>query len=74
MCLNLLKNINIEKIMLAGFDGYSRNVDETYFDEKYSHYSNPEEYEQINRILEDMLKYFAADLRAPNRIYNAKQI
>jgi 4-hydroxy 2-oxovalerate aldolase len=63
MCLNLLKNINIEKIMLAGFDGYSRNTDETYFDEKYSHYSNLEEYEQINRSLEDMLKNFAADLR-----------
>lgn len=33
MCINLLKKIGVEKIVLAGFDGYSANVKENFYQE-----------------------------------------
>lgn len=42
MLLNLLKKINIEKVYIAGFDGYSYNFDNNYFakDLHYNFYND----------------------------------
>ncbi|MBD5478593.1 MAG: 4-hydroxy-2-ketovalerate aldolase [Lachnospiraceae bacterium] len=32
MCINLLKRINVKQLTLAGFDGFSRNVKENYYE------------------------------------------
>jgi 4-hydroxy 2-oxovalerate aldolase len=68
MCLNLLKNLGKEKIVIAGLDGYSKDIAVTYFDEKYSHYSNLKEYESININLEELLKNFANKLKSRTNI------
>lgn len=33
MCINFLRKIGVKKILLAGFDGFSKNIDENYCDD-----------------------------------------
>lgn len=33
MCINLLKKVGVEKVLLAGFDGYTNRVEDNYFSE-----------------------------------------
>jgi 4-hydroxy 2-oxovalerate aldolase len=64
MLLNLLRNIGAEEIMIAGLDGYERNVGESYSDELFSHnFENGADADEVNEMLRVMLKRFANTLK-----------
>ena len=57
MLLNLLKRLAVNKILLAGLDGYNSNK-QNYFDDRLEHRRNVEDYENINREMAEMLRNY----------------
>jgi len=63
MLLNLMRNIGVENITLAGFDGYSKEISDTYSDKVISHSSpHQKDYEVSNEELKILLKNFAGSI------------
>lgn len=56
MCINLLKKLNVNSLLLAGFDGFSGNVKENYYEK--SLYLDVEE-ERLNNMNTAIAKRFA---------------
>lgn len=48
IALNLLKACGVKNILLAGFDGFSVNINENYYDPNMRHPVNPEQAERRN--------------------------
>ncbi|WP_343246831.1 aldolase catalytic domain-containing protein [Diplocloster hominis] len=49
IALNLLKTCTVKKIMLAGFDGFSIDINENYYDPNMRHPVNSEQAERRNK-------------------------
>jgi 4-hydroxy 2-oxovalerate aldolase len=63
MLLNMLYNIGVERIAIAGLDGYSDDKSSNFSDEIYSHNApNEKSYEIRNNELKDLLKHFSLKL------------
>jgi 4-hydroxy 2-oxovalerate aldolase len=63
MLLKLLRNIGIESIAIAGFDGFDSNMSASYSDEVFSHNLEASDFKEINEDLSLLLKDFAKSLR-----------
>lgn len=48
MLLNLLKRLEVNKIAIAGFDGFEYKKDNNYADESFQNYRHIEEFENLN--------------------------
>ncbi|MDR2089457.1 MAG: hypothetical protein LBP73_08890, partial [Clostridiales Family XIII bacterium] len=63
MLLNLLRNVGVKSISIAGLDGYAREFRENYADEILSHNAPSEPYDASrNEELSALLKHFAESL------------
>lgn len=60
MLLNLLKIVGVGKIVLAGFDGYSKRVKNNYFDNTLYNERHESEYKEINEEVGCRLKDYIA--------------
>lgn len=56
--INFLKDIGVNKISLAGFDGFSME-EENYFDNSFEHDSNKEHIFNINQAIKNKMKSFS---------------
>lgn len=54
MLLNLLKRVNPRKVTIAGFDGFSENVDKNYVDASYQNERHITEFKELNDELAKM--------------------
>ena len=58
---NILKNLNVENVLLAGFDGFSINMNENYYDATLRNQITIEQAELRNnfykKLFSDMKKY-----------------
>ncbi|QFJ53964.1 aldolase catalytic domain-containing protein [Pseudobutyrivibrio xylanivorans] len=52
--LNLLKNCEVKEILLAGFDGFSVDINENYFDASMRHPYNAEEAQKRNQYHKEL--------------------
>jgi len=69
MLLNLLRNIGVEKIAIAGLDGYSSDRNSNFSDEILAHNSPHEKFNETrNEELKELLKHFAAKLKRKNSV------
>ncbi len=57
LLLNLLKNIGIKKLTLAGFDGFSKYAS-NYYDKNFEFRNVPNNYEEVTDAIIKELKYF----------------
>ena len=55
MLLNLLRKVNVKKIMLAGFDGFDENLKGNFVDESFHNDRHIGIFKEINQELEQML-------------------
>ena len=55
IALNLLKACKVEKVLLAGFDGFSVNINDNYYDPNMRHPVNAEQAERRNRYYKDYI-------------------
>ena len=55
MLLNLLRRIKVKKIILAGFDGYSKELKNNYFDPTFSNDRHIDEFDNYNSEIGIML-------------------
>lgn len=58
MCLRLLNKLHVEKVALAGFDGFGNSYDENYADVSLPHLNPGKEWEELNAEIQDMLSDF----------------
>lgn len=59
MVLNLLKRIGVDKITIAGFDGFEEKSDSNYVDDSFQKERHMENYNELNAELYDMFeKYY----------------
>lgn len=59
MVLNLLKRIGVDKITIAGFDGFEEKSDSNYVDDSFQKERHMESYNELNAELYDMFeKYY----------------
>jgi len=64
MLLNLLRNIGVSDIFIAGLDGFTNNESENYYDEIFSHNSIIDENDEIrNEELKMLLKEYRSSLK-----------
>lgn len=63
MLLNLLKKLNINKIQIAGFDGFSSDSSNYYEENKFGEERFVKRYEQMNRNMKNMLGIYASGLQ-----------
>lgn len=62
MLLNLLRRLNINKMAVAGFDGYTQSEEGHYFNTVFEEKRFEEKYEQITINMRNMLKQYAKGL------------
>lgn len=55
IALNLLKSCGVSEILLAGFDGFSVNINENYFDPNMRHPVTPEQVERRNKYYKNLI-------------------
>lgn len=58
MLLNLLRRIGIEKISLAGFDGFELSKNTNYSDDSFQNVRHKDEFDELNKELSMMVKDF----------------
>lgn len=58
MLLNLLKKIDVSKIVLAGFDGFQENRKENYYDDSFQNIRHVGEFQELNQDIEGMFTEF----------------
>lgn len=63
MLLNIMKTIGIHKVSLAGFDGFSANPAENYFDRELSMGSNAEEKQTRNVHTKQMIEHMRGSMQ-----------
>ena len=56
IALNLLKACGVKSVKLAGFDGFSANINENYFDPNMRHPVTVEQVERRNRYYKDFIR------------------
>lgn len=56
IALNLLKACGVKEILLAGFDGFSVNINDNYYDPNMRHPVNPEQAERRNAYYRSFIK------------------
>ncbi len=56
IALNLLKACGVKEILLAGFDGFSVNINDNYFDQNMRHPVNVEQADRRNRYYRKFIK------------------
>ena len=56
IALNLLKACGVKEILLAGFDGFSANINENYYDQDMRHPVNPEQVERRNSYYKNLIQ------------------
>lgn len=56
IALNLLKACGVTEVMLAGFDGFSVNINENYYDPNMRHPVNLEQAERRNAYYKQFIK------------------
>jgi 4-hydroxy 2-oxovalerate aldolase len=61
--LNLLRNIGVESIYIAGLDGFEKGALENYYSSGYVTYSNDRDNEQFNSDMREMLRNFSKTLQ-----------
>ena len=60
--LKLLINMNIQKVYLAGFDGFN-NSNNTYYDSSFDFYQRNEDIEDINEAMLQALQEFSKNIK-----------
>mgnify|MGYP000853077980 FL=1 len=60
--LNLLKKIGVDKVYLAGFDGFSESSDTNYIDESFDLSKSFEYLSAVNRLLTKKIKEYRKDM------------
>lgn len=63
MLLHLLKKLEVKKITIAGFDGFSRDVKTNYMDSSFSDSRNIEDYDIMNKEIGSMLSDIVKTLK-----------
>ena len=58
MLLNLLRHCKVKKIIIAGFDGYSSQISNNYYDPTFSNDRHISEFENYNSEIGVMLKNY----------------
>ena len=58
MLLNLLKRLDVKRITLAGFDGFSTNKIDNYFDVSFQNDRHKDEFESLNIEIKMMLQEY----------------
>lgn len=58
MCLRLLNRLQINKVALAGFDGFSNNYSESYFDDLLPSLNSKGNWNELNEEIKDMFNDF----------------
>lgn len=58
MCLRLLNKLHVNKVSLAGFDGFDDSYDESYADISLPHINPGKKWEELNAEIKDMLLDF----------------
>jgi len=53
---NLLKKCNVKEIILAGFDGFSTNINNNYYDQNMKRPVNEEQAERRNRYYKNLIE------------------
>ena len=61
IALNLLKASNVERILLAGFDGFDVNINENYYDPNMRYPVNAEQVERRNNFYKQFIKKIKDD-------------
>lgn len=56
IALKLLKACGVKEILLAGFDGFSTNINENYYDQNMRHPVNPEQVERRNSYYKNLIQ------------------
>ena len=56
IALNLLKACGVNEILLAGFDGFSTNINENYYDQDMRYPVNPEQVERRNGYYKNLIQ------------------
>jgi 4-hydroxy 2-oxovalerate aldolase len=56
IAMNLLKACGVEEIMLAGFDGFSVNINLNYYNQEMRHPVNPEQVDRRNNYYKKFIK------------------
>ena len=59
--LNLLKKCGVKEVLLAGFDGFSANINENYYDPNMRHPVNPEQVDRRNKYYKQFISSIAND-------------
>ena len=60
IALNLLKACNVKEVLLAGFDGFSVNINDNYYDPNMRYPVNPEQAERRNTYYKSFIKKIEA--------------
>ena len=63
MLLHLLKKLEVKKITIAGFDGFSRDVKTNCMDSSFSDSRNIEDYDIMNKEIGSMLSDIVKTLK-----------
>lgn len=58
MCLRLLNRLRVQKVMLAGFDGFGESYEESYADPALPRIDPRKEWEELNDEIRGMLRDF----------------
>ena len=68
MLLYLLRRIGVEEICLAGFDGFSTDIDNNYINDFFQNDRHINEFEAINREISQMLEEYIHSLKYKCRV------
>lgn len=63
MCINLLSRIEIENVELAGFDGFSDNLKENYYEPAYYLDVSAEHLQKMNKAISDKIDKLSGKMK-----------
>ena len=63
MAIKMLMNFNLNKIYLAGFDGYSYNLEENYYSKKLELISQNNVIDKMNKGMNKILSIYAEEIK-----------
>lgn len=58
MCLRLMNRLRVQKVVIAGFDGFGDSYEESYADISLPHINPGKKWEELNEEIRDMLSDF----------------
>lgn len=58
MCLRLMNRLRVQKVVIAGFDGFGGSYEESYADISLPHINPGKKWEELNEEIRDMLTDF----------------